>query len=270
VDIMPSGRFLMEDFHYAGGLPAVLRELGERGLLHRDALTVTGRGLWENVAAAPCFNREVITGFDAPFKPRAGIAILRGNLAPSGAVIKPSAASPELLQHTGRAVVFESVEEMHRGVNDDALEIDATSIMVLKNCGPKGYPGMAEVGNMPIPAKLLRQGVRDMVRISDARMSGTAYGTIVLHVAPEAAAGGNLALVRTGDLITLDVEARRLHLHIEDAELERRRAAWAAPSHAAARGYLKLYLDHVLQADRGVDLDFLVGRSDAPVGRDNH
>jgi dihydroxy-acid dehydratase len=270
VDIMPSGRFLMEDFHYAGGLPAVLRELGERGLLHRDALTVTGRSLWENVAAAPCFNREVITPFEAPFKAGAGIAILRGNLAPSGAVIKPSAASPELMQHTGRAVVFESVEEMHRGVNDDALEIDASSIMVLKNCGPKGYPGMAEVGNMPIPAKLLRQGVRDMVRISDARMSGTAYGTIVLHVAPEAAAGGNLALVRTGDLITLDVEARRLHLHVEDAELEKRRVAWVAPSHAAARGYLKLYLDHVLQADRGVDLDFLVGRSDAPVGRDNH
>jgi dihydroxy-acid dehydratase len=270
VDLMPSGRFLMEDFYYAGGLPVVLRTLGERGLLHRDALTVNGNSIWENVKDAECFNREVITQFEAPFKPEAGIAILTGNLAPNGAVIKPSAASPELLQHTGRAVVFESVEAMHDAVEDESLDIDASCIMVLKNCGPKGYPGMAEVGNMPIPAKLLRDGVRDMIRISDARMSGTAYGTVVLHVAPEAAAGGPLALVRNGDMITLDVAARRLHLHVEPAELEARRAAWTPPPAHAERGYVKLYVDHVLQADRGADLDFLVGRTGSPVPRDNH
>ena len=216
---MPSGRFLMEDFFYAGGLPVVLRALGERGLLHKDALTVNGRTIWENVKDAPCWNREVITPFEAPFKPDAGMAVLRGNLAPDGAIIKPSAASPELMRHTGRAVVFEIIEDLHHAIDDDALDIDETCIMVLKNCGPKGYPGMAEVGNMPLPQKLLRQGVRDMIRISDARMSGTAYGTVVLHVAPEAAAGGPLALVRNGDLITLDVPARRLHLHVDEAEL---------------------------------------------------
>ncbi|ODN71666.1 L-arabonate dehydratase [Methylobrevis pamukkalensis] len=212
----------------------------------------------------------MITSFDAPFKPDAGIAILRGNLAPDGAVIKPSAASPELMVHTGRAVVFETVEEMHHGVEDESLDIDASCIMVLKNCGPKGYPGMAEVGNMPIPTKLLREGVRDMIRISDARMSGTAYGTVVLHVAPEAAAGGPLALVRNGDTITLDVPARSLHLHIDDAELAARKAAWVPPEPAAVRGYTRLYIDHVLQADQGADLDFLVGRSGSPVPRDNH
>ena len=270
VDLMPSGRFLMEDFYYAGGLPVVLRALGERGLLNKDAPTVNGRTIWENVSDAPCWNREVITPFAAPFKPDAGIAILTGNLAPNGAVIKPSAASPDLMKHTGRAVVFESVEEMHRGVEDESLDIDASCIMVLKHCGPKGYPGMAEVGNMPIPAKLLRQGVRDMIRISDARMSGTAYGTVVLHVAPEATAGGPLALVRNGDLITLDVGARALHLHVDDTELAARRAAWTPPAPHAGRGYAKLYIDHVLQADRGADFDFLVGKTGAPVPRDNH
>ena len=270
VDLMPSGRFLMEDFYYAGGVPAVLRALGEHGLLHRDAMTVNGRTLWDNVEAAPCWNTEVITPYATPFKPNAGIAILFGNLAPDGAVIKPSAATPELMQHTGRAVVFDSVEEMHHAVNDDDLDIDASCIMVLKNCGPKGYPGMAEVGNMPLPAKLLRQGVRDMIRISDARMSGTAYGTVVLHIAPEATAGGPLALVRNGDLITLDVAGRNLHLHVDDAELTKRRAAWVAPAPHATRGYARLYVDHVLQADRGADFDFLVGRSDSPVPRDNH
>ncbi|MGE4373762.1 MAG: IlvD/Edd family dehydratase [Xanthobacter sp.] len=270
VDLMPSGRFLMEDFYYAGGLPAVLRRLGEQGLLNREALTVNGRTIWDNVESAPCWNEEVITPIETPFKPDAGIAILRGNIAPDGAVIKPSAASPELMQHTGRAVVFETVEEMHAAVNDDDLDIDASCIMVLKNCGPKGYPGMAEVGNMPLPAKLLRQGVRDMVRISDARMSGTAYGTVVLHVAPEATAGGPLAFVRNGDTITLDVPARSLHLHVDDAELERRREAWVPPKPHAERGYVKLYIDHVLQADKGADLDFLVGCSGAPVARDNH
>ncbi|MFZ1430942.1 MAG: IlvD/Edd family dehydratase [Geminicoccaceae bacterium] len=270
VDLMPSGRFLMEDFYYAGGLPVVLRALAERGLLHKDAQTVNGRTLWDNVHKATCWNEEVITSFETPFKPDAGIAILTGNLAPDGAVIKPSAASPELLQHTGRAVVFESVEEMHHAVNDEALDIDATCIMVLKHCGPKGYPGMAEVGNMPLPAKLLRQGVRDMIRISDARMSGTAYGTVVLHVAPEAAVGGPLALVRNGDLITLDVAARSLHLHVSEIELAVRRAAWTPPQPHATRGYAKLYIDHVLQADQGADLDFLVGRTGSPVPRDNH
>jgi L-arabonate dehydrase len=270
VDLMPSGRFLMEDFYYAGGLPVVLRALGERGLLNKDAPTVNGCTIWENVSGAPCWNREVITPFAAPFKPDAGIAILTGNLAPNGAVIKPSAASPELMKHTGRAVVFESVEQMHHAVEDESLEIDASCIMVLKHCGPKGYPGMAEVGNMPIPAKLLRQGVRDMIRISDARMSGTAYGTVVLHVAPEATAGGPLALVHNGDLITLDVGARALHLHVDDTELAARRAAWTAPQPHAGRGYAKLYIDHVLQADRGADFDFLVGKTGSPVPRDNH
>jgi len=270
VDLMPSGRFLMEDFYYAGGLPVVLRALGERGLLNKDAITANGRTLWDNVHEAPCWNAEVITPFEAPFKPDAGIAILTGNLAPNGAVIKPSAASPELMNHTGRAVVFENVEDMHHAVNDDDLDIDASCIMVLKNCGPKGYPGMAEVGNMPLPAKLLRQGVRDMIRISDARMSGTAYGTVVLHVAPEATVGGPLALVRNGDLITLDVHGRSLHLHVDEAELAARRAAWVAPEPHAVRGYAKLYIDHVLQADRGADLDFLVGRTGSPVPRDNH
>ncbi len=270
VDLMPSGRFLMEDFYYAGGLPVVLRRLGEQGLLHRDALTANGRTIWENVREAECWNDAVITRVEAPFKAESGMAILTGNLAPDGAVIKPSAASPELMRHTGRAVVFENVEAMHRAVDDESLDIDASCIMVMKNCGPKGYPGMAEVGNMPIPAKLLRQGVRDMIRISDARMSGTAYGTVVLHVAPEAAIGGPLALVRTGDLITLDVAARSLHLHVDEAEMAARRDAYVPPPAHAERGYVKMYVDHVLQANEGADLDFLVGRTGSPVPRDNH
>ncbi|MDJ1158650.1 IlvD/Edd family dehydratase [Chelatococcus sp. SYSU_G07232] len=270
VDLMPSGRFLMEDFFEAGGLPVVIRELGERGLINKDALTVNGRTIWENNAAVECWNREVIHAFDKPFKPSGGIAVLRGNLAPDGAVLKPSAASPHLMKHTGRAVVFESIEDLHARINDDALDIDETCVMVLKNCGPKGYPGMAEVGNMPLPPKLLKRGITDMIRISDARMSGTAYGTVVLHTAPEAAAGGPLALVENGDLITLDVEARSLHLHVDATELDRRRAAWTPPAPHAGRGYVKLYVDHVLQADAGCDLDFLVGRSGAAVPRDNH
>ncbi|MCB8875203.1 IlvD/Edd family dehydratase [Acidisoma silvae] len=270
VNLMPSGQFLMEDFYYAGGLPVVLKSLIEQGLLHEGALTANGRSIGENVTKAENWNAEVITPFAEPFKPDAGIAILRGNLAPNGAVIKPSAASPELMNHTGRAVVFENVEEMHAAVDDDDLDIDASCIMVLKNCGPKGYPGMAEVGNMPLPHKLLQQGVRDMIRISDARMSGTAYGTVVLHVAPEAAAGGPLALVRNGDRITLDVAAGSLHLHVSAEDLAQRRAAWVPPAPAADRGYTKIYIDHVLQADKGADLDFLVGRSGAAVPRDNH
>jgi len=270
VDLMPSGRFLMEDFYEAGGLPAVLRELGERGLLNKDALTVNGRTIWENNENAPCWNREVIHSFDTPFKPDAGIAVLRGNLAPDGAIIKPSAASPHLMKHTGRAVVFEDIEDFHARIDDENLDIDETCVMVLKNCGPKGYPGMAEVGNMPLPPKILKKGITDMIRISDARMSGTAYGTVVLHTAPEAAAGGPLALVQNGDMITLDVAARSLTLHVPDEELASRRAAWQPPAPHTDRGYVKLYVDHVLQANDGADLDFLVGKSGSAVPRDNH
>jgi L-arabonate dehydrase len=270
VNLMPSGRFLMEDFFEAGGLPVVIRELAERGLINKDVMTVNGRTMWENTQNAECWSREVIHSFDEPFKPTGGIAVLRGNLAPNGAVVKPSAASPHLMKHTGRAVVFESIEDLHARINDDALDIDENSVMVLKYCGPKGYPGMAEVGNMPLPPKLLKRGVTDLIRISDARMSGTAYGTVVLHVAPESAAGGPLAFVHNGDLITLDVEARSLHLHVDEAELAARRAAWTPPAPHATRGYVKLYIDHVLQADEGADLDFLVGKSGAAVPRDNH
>ncbi|MEX1203922.1 MAG: IlvD/Edd family dehydratase [Dongiaceae bacterium] len=270
VDLMPSGRFLMEDFYYAGGLPAVIRALGEHGLLHKDALTVNGRTIWENSAAAPTYNAEVIRPFDAPLTASGGVAVLRGNLAPDGAVLKPSAATPALMRHRGRAVVFESIEDYKARIDDPALEIDEACVMVLKNCGPRGYPGMAEVGNMGLPAKLLRRGITDMVRVSDARMSGTAYGTVVLHVAPEAAAGGPLALVRDGDGIELDVPARRLHLDVADDELARRRAAWAPPPPAMAGGYQRLYVDHVLQADKGADLDFLVGCRGAAVPRESH
>ena len=270
VNLMPSGQYLMEDFFEAGGLPVVIRELAEQGLLHRDAMTVNGHTLWENNATAQCWKRDVIHAYDSPFKEDAGIAVLRGNLAPDGAIIKPSAASPHLLTHTGPAVVFESIEDLHARINDDALDIDENSVMVLKYCGPKGYPGMAEVGNMPLPPKLLKRGITDVVRISDARMSGTAYGTVVLHTAPEAAAGGPLALVQNGDLITLDVAARKLHLDVDDAELARRRAAWQPPASHGERGYVKLYVDHVLQANDGVDFDFLVGRSGSSVPRDNH
>jgi L-arabonate dehydrase len=269
VNLQPSGEYLMEDLYYAGGLPAVLRQLGERGLLHKDALTVNGKSIWDNVKDAPNYDEKVITNFDAPFKPKAGIAVLKGNLAPNGAVIKPSAATASLLKHRGRAVVFENVEELHEKVDDESLEIDETCVMVLKGAGPRGYPGFAEVGNMPLPAKVLRKGITDMVRISDGRMSGTAYGAVVLHVSPEAAAGGPLALVQTGDMIELDVEARRLHLEVSDEELERRRKAWVKPE-SPTRGYYKLYVEHVQQADQGADFDFLVGGSGAAVPRDSH
>jgi L-arabonate dehydrase len=268
VNLQPSGHYLMEDFCYAGGLPAVMKEIAPH--LHLEAMTASGRTLGENIAEAQNYNPEVIKSLAAPFKENAGIAILRGNLAPRGAVIKPSAATPALMVHTGRAVVFEDIEDFHRRIDDEALEIDETCVMVLKNCGPKGYPGMAEVGNMPLPPKVLRRGITDMVRISDGRMSGTAYGTVVLHTAPEAAAGGPLAVVQTGDLIELDVPARRLHLHISDAELARRLADWQKPPPPLTSGYWKLYVDTVLQADEGVDLDFLVGCRGAFVPRDNH
>ncbi len=269
-NLMPSGKYLMEDFYYAGGLPAVLRELGESNLLHKDALTVNGRTIWDNNREAPCWNRDVIRSMKKPFKRNTGIAVLRGNLCPDGAIIKPSAATPKLLRHRGRAVVFESIEDFHARIDDPRLDIDETCIMVLKNCGPKGYPGMAEVGNMPLPPKLLKKGITDMVRISDARMSGTAYGTVVLHVAPEAAAGGPLALVQNGDEIELDVARRRLQLLVPEKTLAARRAKWSRPRPPMARGYWKLYVEHVLQADQGADLDFLVGASGAFVPRDNH
>ena len=269
VDIQPSGKHLMEDFFYAGGLPVVLRELGEAGVLHRHALTANGQSIWKNVREAPCWNRDVIRTFAEPFKASAGIAVLHGNLAPDGAVIKPSAASPSLMRFRGRAVVFESIEEFHARINDESLDIDETCVMVLKNCGPRGYPGMAEVGNMLLPAKVLRKGVTDMVRISDARMSGTAYGTVVLHISPEAAVGGPLALVHSGDNILLDVAKRELRLDVDGQTLARRRAEWT-PAPRPNRGWLKLYADHVMQADKGADLDFLVGRSGASVPRDSH
>ncbi|MGE5206880.1 MAG: IlvD/Edd family dehydratase [Chlamydiota bacterium] len=269
VNIQPSGTHLMEDFFYAGGLPAVLRELGEGAVLHRDALTANGESMWTNVKDAPCWNRGVIHPFQQPFKENAGIAVLRGSLAPDGAVIKLSAASPRLLQHRGPAVVFESIEDFYARINDEALEVDENSVLVLKNCGPRGYPGMAEVGNMPLPPKLLRKGVTDMVRISDARMSGTAYGTVVLHACPEAAAGGPLALVQTGDMITLDAPKRLLQLEVDDATLAARRAKWTPPS-LPERGWERLYVQHVQQAHQGADLDFLVGHSGAKVARDSH
>ena len=270
VNLMPSGQYLMEDFYYAGGLPAVIRELGANGLLHRNALTVNGKSIWENNKSAPCWNRKVIFPFRKPFKKNSGIAVLRGNLCPDGAIIKPSAATPRLMKHKGRAVVFENIEDFHRRIDDPRLDIDKSCVMVLKNCGPRGYPGMAEVGNMPLPPKLLKRGVTDMVRVSDARMSGTAYGTVVLHVAPEAAAGGALVLVENGDAIELDVAKRRLQLLVPEEELARRRERWKQPQPPLDRGYWRLYFEHVLQANDGADLDFLVGKSGAFVPRDNH
>ena len=270
VDLQPAGRFLMDDFHRAGGLLAVLREV--RDLLDPDALTVTGRPLVSYLDDAPIWDAEVIRGRAAPLLPDAGIAVLRGNLAPLGAVIKPAAASPELLTHRGRAVVFDTVEDMHNRIDDPDLEVDADSVLVLRGCGPKGYPGMPEVANMPLPTKLLHQGVRDMVRICDGRMSGTAYGTVVLHVAPEAAAGGPLGLVQTGDFIVLDVPNRRLELDVPAAELAARspNAATVAGYAKPRRGWEQLYVDHVMQADTGVDLDFLVGSSGDKVSRESH
>ncbi len=268
VNLQPSGKYLMEDFCYAGGLPAVMKEISH--LLHQDIVTVTGQTVAQNIASAENYNTDVITPLATPFKEKAGIAILKGNLSPRGAVIKPSAATPSLLVHTGRAVVFENIEDFHKRIDDEDLDIDETCVMVLKNCGPKGYPGMAEVGNMPLPPKILRKGITDMVRISDARMSGTAYGTVVLHTAPEAAAGGPLAVVQNGDMIELNVPERNLHLHISDEELARRLALWTAPKPPMDSGYWKLYIDHVLQAYEGVDLDFLVGKRGSQVPRDNH
>jgi dihydroxy-acid dehydratase len=270
LNLMPNGEYLMEDFCYAGGLPVVIRELGQAGLINKDALTANGKTIWDNCWNARNDNPAVIMPFAKPFKKNTGIAVLRGNLCPDGAIIKPSAATPKLMKHKGRAVVFESIEDFHARVDDPKLDIDETCVMVLKNCGPKGYPGMAEVGNMPLPPNLLKRGIKDMVRISDARMSGTAYGTVVLHAAPEAALGGPLALVRNGDLIELDVAKRKLELLVSVEELAARRKAWKPPKPPMQRGYWKLYVDHVNQASDGCDLDFLVGKSGAEVPRDNH
>ncbi|HZP20727.1 MAG TPA: L-arabinonate dehydratase [Bauldia sp.] len=270
VDLMPSGRFLMEQFYYAGGLPVVLKALGEAGLLHKDAPTVSGKTIWETCFEATNYNPEVIRPIDNPLTREGGILVLKGNLAPGGAVMKPSAATPALMQHRGRAVVFETIEHYHERVADPALDIDETCVMVLKNCGPRGYPGMAEVGNMGLPPKILKKGITDMVRISDARMSGTAYGTVVLHAVPEAALGGPLAVVEDGDMIALDAANRRLTLEVSDEELARRQRAWSPPAPKMNGGYQTLYVEHVLQADRGCDFDFLVGKRGAEIPRHSH
>jgi L-arabonate dehydrase len=270
VDLMPSGRFLMEDFYYAGGLPAAIRTLGENGYIHRDAPTVNGKSIWENCKDAPNWNKEVIRSIDNPLVAHGGVAVLKGNLAPDGAVLKPSAASPHLMKHRGRAVVFESIEHYHTRIDEPDLDIDETCVMVLKGCGPKGYPGMAEVGAMGLPTKLLIRGITDMVRISDARMSGTAFGTVVLHISPEAAAGGPLALVQDGDFIELDVEARILRLDVSDAELARRQGLWKPTPLPFQGGYQQMYVEHVLQANQGADLDFLVGSRGTAVTRESH
>jgi L-arabonate dehydrase len=271
VNLQPSGQYLMEEFYYAGGLPAVLRRLGEIGALEKDALTVNGRSLWENVKDAPCYNDDVIRTVDNPLVAQGGICILRGNLAPRGAVLKASAATPELMTHRGKAVVFENFDHYKQRIADPELDIDKDSVMVLKNCGPKGYPGMAEVGNMGLPPKLLKQGVTDMVRISDARMSGTAFGTVVLHVAPEAMELGPLAAVRDGDMIMLDAPQGLLQLEISDRELQVRLET-LRQNHKPLRGggYLELYRDRVLQADEGCDFDFLVGCRGAAVPPHSH
>jgi len=270
VDLMPSGRFLMEDFYYAGGLPAVIRILNSQGLIHSDALTVTGASIAKNVMEAPVWNGELIRQFDNPLVKHGGIVVVRGNLAPDGAILKSSAASQSLMQHRGAAVVFRDIEDYKSRINDPDLTVDEKSVLVLQNCGPKGYPGMPEVGNMGLPKKLLERGVRDMVRISDARMSGTAYGTVVLHVCPEAAEGGPLALVRDGDFIELDVPGRRLHLDVSDIELNLRRSKWTAPPLVATSGYQHMYIQHVMQASQGADFDFLVGCRGAAVTREAH
>ena len=268
VNLMPSGKYLMEDFFYAGGLPAVHKELKDQ--LHLGAITVNGKPIGENFFKAECYDRKVIATYDEPFQESAGIAVLKGNLCERGAVIKPSAATPELMVHRGPAVVFESIEDYHERIDDPKLDIDENSVIVLKGVGPKGYPGMPEAGNVDLPEKVIKKGVKDMVRISDGRMSGTAFGTVVLHVSPESAVGGTLALVQEGDMIDLDVPNRRLHLDVSEAELSKRRAAWQPPKPHTERGYVGLYLKHVQQADLGADLDILQGKSSSVVTRDIH
>ncbi len=267
-NVQPSGEHFVEDLFYAGGLPAVMHEM--RALLHLDAKTVTGHTLGENIANAQCYDRQVIGTLDHPFKLDSGVVVLRGNLCPNGAILKPSAASPQLMQHTGKAVVFENIDDYKLRIDDPSLEVEPSSILVLKNVGPKGYPGMPEVGNMQLPAKILALGIHDMVRISDGRMSGTGYGTVVLHVSPESAVGGNLAFVQQGDLITLDVAQRVLHLHVDDEVLAQRRAAFVPIDLGYDRGYARMFIQHVMQAHEGADFDFLRGASGSAVKRDSH
>jgi dihydroxy-acid dehydratase len=267
-NLQPSGKYFMEDLFYAGGLPAVLKELDH--LLHKDVVTVNGKSLSENYSRTECYNREVITSVDKPFNTETGLAILTGNLCEAGAVIKPSAASVHLMQHKGRAVVFENIEDFKMRIDSPDLDVDENSVLVLKNVGPKGYPGMPEVGNMGIPSKLLEKGIRDLVRISDGRMSGTGFGTIVLHVSPEAANGGKFALIKTGDIITLDVPNRKLNINITEEEFAERKKSFRVLPPVTDRGYVKLYIDHVQQAHLGADLDFLTGGSGSAVVRDSH
>ncbi|WP_417804217.1 L-arabinonate dehydratase [Thalassospira lucentensis] len=270
VNLQPSGKYLMEEFFYSGGLPVVIKALAEAGKLHNDALTVSGDTMWDQVKEVRNWNDDVIRPFDKALTESGGIAVVRGNLAPNGAVLKPSAATPELLTHRGRAVVFEDIDDYKAKIYDEDLDIDENCIMVLKNCGPKGYPGMAEVGNMGLPPKVLRKGITDMVRISDARMSGTAYGTVVLHTSPEAAAGGPLAVVQNGDMIELDVPNRKLHLDISDEELKQRLADWQSTVPVPESGYASLYYKSVIGADKGADFDFLVGHRGKAIPKDSH
>lgn len=267
-NLQPSGQYFMEDLYYAGGLPAVMKALDEH--LHRDCITANGKTIADNYNIAECYDSDIISGMETPFNPVSGIVVLKGNICEDGAVIKPSAASPHLMQHTGKALVFENIEDYKQKIDDPALDIDANTIMVLKNVGLKGYPGMAEVGNMGLPKKLIEQGIHDVVRISDGRMSGTGFGTVVLHISPEATAGGNLALVENGDMITLDVPNKSLHLQISDEELLQRRSAWQAPKPVTARGYVGMFVQHVEQPNLGADLDFLKGGSGSTVTRDSH
>lgn len=268
LNLMPSGKYLMEDFYYAGGLPVIIDQL--KDLIHSDALTINGKTIGENCKGAVCYNNDVIATLDKPLREKAGIAVLKGNLCENGAVIKPSATSGKLLKHSGRAVVFENIEDYHARVDDPGLDIDENCVMVLKGAGPVGYPGMPEVGNLELPEKLIKKGITDMVRISDARMSGTAYGTVVLHVSPESSVGGTLALVKTGDIIELNVEKRSLTLLVPEEELKKRRSAWISPKPAAERGYVSMFIKHVEQADKGCDFDFLKGGSGSVVLRDLH
>ena len=270
VNLQPSGTYLMEDFYYAGGLPAVIKRLLDKGLLYEEALTVNGKTLKENNSKSVCWNDDVIRTFDNPLTKDGGIKVLKGNIAPDGAILKPSAASPHLMQHTGKAVVFESVEEFHNKIHDPNLDVDENSILVLKNCGPKGYPGMAEVGNMILPQKVLKKGVRDMIRISDARMSGTAYGTVILHTSPEAAVKGPLAAVQNGDEIKVDVENNTMQLLVDDKVIDERLKNYVPVLPEIKSGYQKMYIDHVMQADKGADLDFLIGRRGSEVKRHSH
>jgi dihydroxy-acid dehydratase len=270
VDIQPSGKYLMEDFHYAGGVPAIFKTLG--GIMNTGIKTVSGKNIGEIAELSEVYNRDVLRSLESPVKNNAGIWVLKGNLAPRGAIIKPSAATENLLSHEAKATVFQNIEDLKVRLDSPDLDVDENSILVLKGCGPKGYPGMPEVGNMPIPQKLLEKGVRDMIRISDARMSGTAFGTVILHVSPEAEMAGPLAFVEDGDIIRLDGPSRTLDLLISEDEFERRAANWAGPETSPQydRGYYKLYIDHVLQADQGADLDFLVGKSSSVVKRESH